>query len=277
MKHPFKLALIALLASPFLMAAGTKLTNASTGYKIGTAASQKIGFYGTTPAVQPTSANQTAVTDNTGGSVSNATLADTFTQTTAITDNSTGSGSTTIAAGAGVYDLILPAPPNLSTLSTGGVDVITNMVPGHKFKILSWEFITTLAGTNSGATLAFNLEIGSTDVGTTPSTCTVNLAGTSDIGERTAGTTVTGANTGSASDTLSLEVAGGGTAFTAGTGFFVVKIQNMDTADAIASLASRANEARTDASAATDAIAKIAELANAIRSALVTVGLIAGS
>lgn len=154
----------------------------------------------------------------------------------ALTDNTTGAAGTTFAAGAGVYDLVLVSPSNLSTLSTGGVDVATGIVLGHKFKILSWEFITTVAGTGAAASLVFNLEIQTTDVGTTPSTCTVTLAGTDTIGKRTAGTAVSGANTGSATDALSLEVAGSGTAFTAGMGYWVVKVQNMDTADAVASL-----------------------------------------
>lgn len=166
-----------------------------------------------------------------------------FTQIDAFTDSSGGTAGTTIASTVGVYALTLPVPADLSTLSTGGVDVATGIVLGHKFKILSWEFITTVAGTGSGASLVFNLEIGTTDVGTVASTCTVTLAGTSDIGERTAATAVSGANTGTASDAISLEVAGSGTAFTAGSGYFVIKVQNMDIADAWASLIAELVEA----------------------------------
>jgi hypothetical protein len=170
-----------------------------------------------------------------------AATANQATNVAAMTDNSTGSAGDTIAAGAGCYKLTIPVTPNMSALGTGGVDVATGIVIGHKFKILSWEFITTLAGTGSGASLVFNLEIGTTDVGTSPSTCTVTLAGTDTIGKRTAGTAISGANTGAAAAAISLEVAGSGTAFTAGTGYFVVEIQNMDTADAIASLAAKLN------------------------------------
>lgn len=155
----------------------------------------------------------------------------------AITDSSGGTAGATIAVGAAEYILTLPAPANLSTLSTGGVDVATGIVIDHRFEIISWEFITTLAGTGSGASLVFNLEIGAVNVGTTPSTCTVTLAGTSDIGERTAATTVTGANIGAAGANISLEVAAGGTAFTAGSGYFLIKIKNLDTSDALATLA----------------------------------------
>lgn len=44
----------------------------ATGTKIGTAVAQKLGFWNVTPVIQPVSANQTAVTDNTGGSVADA-------------------------------------------------------------------------------------------------------------------------------------------------------------------------------------------------------------
>src|SRR5688572_29782459 len=44
-----------------------------------------------------------------------------------LTDSTTGTASNTLAAGVGVYDLVLPSPANLSTLSTGGVDVITGL------------------------------------------------------------------------------------------------------------------------------------------------------
>lgn len=161
-----------------------------------------------------------------------------------ITDSSTGDDTVTAAAaGIGVYDLVIPVTPNMSTLTTGGVDLTTGIVIGHKFKLLSWEFITTLAGTGSGASLVFNMEIQTTDVGTVPSTCTVTLAGTDTIGKRTAGTAISGANTGSATDALSIEVAGSGTAFTAGTGYFVIKVQNMNTADLVASLLDKLKDA----------------------------------
>lgn len=47
----------------------------TTGTKIGTATSQKIGFWNATPIIQPASANQAALTNSTGGSY-DATLVD---------------------------------------------------------------------------------------------------------------------------------------------------------------------------------------------------------
>lgn len=160
----------------------------------------------------------------------------TFSRAAVITDSGTGTEGSSVAAGVGQMTLTLPAPANLSTLSTGGVDLVTGLIIPFKFKVISWEFVTTLAGTGSGASLVFNLEIGTVDVGTVASTCTVTLAGTDTIGKRTAATAVSGANTGAAGAALSVEVAGSGTAFTAGSGYFMVTIQNMDTADAFASI-----------------------------------------
>lgn len=160
----------------------------------------------------------------------------TFSRAAVITDSGTGTEASAVAAGVGQMTLTLPAPANLSALSTGGVDLVTGLIIPFKFKVISWEFMTTLAGTGSGASLVFNLEIGTVDVGTVASTCTVTLAGTDTIGKRTAATAVSGANTGAAGAALSVEVAGGGTAFTAGSGYFMVTIQNMDTADAFASI-----------------------------------------
>ncbi len=47
----------------------------TTGTKIGTATGQKIAFHNSTPVIQRASASQTALTDSTGGSTANATLA----------------------------------------------------------------------------------------------------------------------------------------------------------------------------------------------------------
>lgn len=51
------------------------ITGTTTGTKIGTATTQKIGFWNATPIIQPASANQAALTNNTGGTY-NGTLVD---------------------------------------------------------------------------------------------------------------------------------------------------------------------------------------------------------
>jgi hypothetical protein len=184
------------------------------------------------------------LTDSTGDSgTHNDTLADGSTIGAALTDNSTGSAGDTIAAGVGLYNLTIPAT---FETGTGAADYATGIVLGHKFKLIGWEFITDVPGAGASASRVFNLEIGTTDVGTVPSTLTLTEASTSAKGERTAGTAIAGANTGSASDAISIEVAGAGTAFSSGSGYFLIEVQNMDTADAVASLAAKVNTLRTD-------------------------------
>ena len=156
-----------------------------------------------------------------------------------ITDNSTGTGTDTIAAGVG--KVVLTFPFEFIT-STSAIDVATAFLPGFKFKVLDWAWIdggTALVGA-SGSRVA-NLEIGTTDVGTSASTCTVVQSGTAP-GRKIDATAISGANTGSASDTLSVEIANGGTTITAGNGYFIVVLQNMDTADAFASLRDKIEE-----------------------------------
>lgn len=157
---------------------------------------------------------------------------------TALTDSGTGTPGDTIAAGIGVYDLVLPMT---FKSGTSAEDYATGIVLGHKFKLLSWEFITDVVGVGASASRVFNMEIGTTDVGTTPSTLTLTEAATATKGARVAGTAIAGANTGTAAAALSVEVASGGTQFTAGSGYLVIKVQNMDTADAVASLAAKVN------------------------------------
>ena len=223
-------------------------------------------------SVQPASANQTLVTDSTTGDVSDA-IAAAVTNPDTITDNTTGAASTTLAAGAGVTTLTFP----YSMLAgTGAAEVVTNYVLGYKFKILSWSFVTAVAGVGAAASRVFNMEIVGTDVGTVPSTITLIEAGTATVGSLTAGTAVSGANTGSAAEAFSIEVANGGTQFTAGSGYFLVRVQNMDTADAVASLTAQHAKHNLAVTALKNGLAKGLELVNAIRLGLVTLGIIKG-
>lgn len=160
---------------------------------------------------------------------------------TAITDNSTGTASNTIAAGVGIHTITIP----LTSLATGlgvlAIDLLTDYVLGYKFKLLSFDFVTTVVGAGAGATQTFNLEIGAVDV---TNTLTVTLASTATIGAVTAGVPnpIVATNTGTAANTLSIEMAAGGTVFTSGAGYFVIKLQNMDEADSAASLADHVND-----------------------------------
>ena len=157
---------------------------------------------------------------------------------TALTDNTTGTASNTLAAGVGIQTLIFPI--NLVALTTSAADLLTNYVLGYAFKILSVDFAVTTIGAGAGATQSINLEINTTNV--TGGVVNPTLANTNVLGALIAGSAVTANNVGTATDTLSIEVAASGVIFSAGQGFLLVKVQNMDTANAAASLADHIND-----------------------------------
>lgn len=151
-------------------------------------------------------------------------------------------GSTSIPAGSKVVIQLplaekialqtLSIPVQLASFTTAAADIMTNFVPGYAFKVLDIQFITTTLGTGASASLVFNAEIGTTDL--TGGVLTLALADATPLGNKKAATAITGANTGTATDSLSLEVAAAGTVFTAGAGFFLVTLQNLDTLNEIA-------------------------------------------
>lgn len=159
----------------------------------------------------------------------------------ALTDNSGGTASSTIAAGVGLFTLAIPI--QLVAMTTAAADLMTNYTPGFRFKVLAVSFVTTTLGTGAGATQALNFEIDSTNL--TGGALTITLATTTPLGVRIDATAITANNIGTASQTLSLEVAAGGTVFTAGAGIILVQMQNLDVADAVASMASKINSLRT--------------------------------
>jgi hypothetical protein len=158
----------------------------------------------------------------------------------AITDSTTGTAGTTAAAGTGVTTLAFHV--QLASLTTAAADLVTAYVPGYKFKILKVDFATTTIGAGTSASQTINLTIGSTAV--TGGVVNPTLAGTNTLGKMTLGTAVTAANTGGATDSISVKVAASGTVFTGGEGMLLVKVQNMDTADAHASELRMLNEIR---------------------------------
>lgn len=227
-----KLFLLVLGFTASAALAQNQITYDAGGIHVGVDATAKIGAFGATPVVQPTSASQAALTDSTGGDTS----------------------AVALAAGVGVQTITIPLTSLATGLGTSAMDLLTSYTPGYKFKLLGLSWVTTIAGTGTNASQVFNLAIGST--ATTGGVLTVALADTSTVGTVKAATAITAANTGTASDTISLKMAASGTVFTAGAGYFVIKIQNMDSADAAA---------------------RQAKLTNALRTSLVNLGLIKGS
>lgn len=155
-----------------------------------------------------------------------------------LTDSTTGTASDTLAATAGIVTVAIPI--QLASMTTAAADLLTNYTPGYAFELLSLEFATTKLGTGASASQVLNLEIGSTNV--TGGVLTLLLADTDTLGKKTAATAITAANTGASNATISIEVAASGTVFTAGEGVLLLKLRNMDTVNAISSLADKIND-----------------------------------
>lgn len=147
-----------------------------------------------------------------------------------LTDNSDGNAAATaIAAGAGTYTVALFL--DLADIADG--DLITTYVPGHRFQVNKVDFRVGKAVTTAAKAADINLEIGTTNltggvVGLTSANCTPK-------GAAVAGSAVTGNNVGTATDAISVEAANT-TAFAEGTGWLLISITNLDTADALAAL-----------------------------------------
>lgn len=155
---------------------------------------------------------------------------------TALTDNTTGTASNTLAAGTGIFTLAIPI--TLAQI-TGSGDVLTTYTLGFAFKILSVDCRVVEAVTTAGDSASLNLEIGAVDV--TGGVVALTSANATPLGAAIAGSAVTGTNTGTAADTISVE-ASSVTAFAEGAVVLLVRIQNMDTANAVASLADHIND-----------------------------------
>lgn len=223
MNRLFTLAL-ALLTCTAL--AGTQVKNTGAGYQIGGTSSEKVAAFGATPVAQPSGVGQSALTDST-----------------------TGTAGTTLAAGVGITTLTFP----IENASIANGDIVVAYVPGYKFKILKVTYVTNKPVTTGSKLSTITPKI--TGVAVTGGVLSLTSATMTPIGTLVNGTSVTANNTGSATDSITL-TASSTTAFVEGNGSFLIEIQNMDTADAIASQARQGN---------------------ALRSALVLLGWIAGS
>lgn len=198
---------------------------------------------------------QTSITDNGGGAAADGTIA-IVTAPTALTDNTTGAASATLAAGDGINTVSFPI--TLASI-TGAMDVVTNYTPGYKFKLLSASFAVAVPVTTGAKLATLNLEIGTTNV--TGGEIALTSANCTPLGALVAGAAITAANTGSSADAISIE-ASAVTAFVEGSGYVLLRIQNMDTADATASLAARHAEERTATIALTDAVKELSTKIN---------------
>lgn len=152
---------------------------------------------------------------------------------TSFTDATGGVASDTLAAGVGKTTLSF----YIEAASIANGDLLTEYVPGYKFKILKFDARCAKTVSTGAKAANLNLEIGTTNL----TGGVIALSGTYAIGAAQAGTTISGANTGSETDSISIE-ASSTTAFVEGAFWLILSIANMDTVDAVASLADKTND-----------------------------------
>lgn len=150
----------------------------------------------------------------------------------AFTDNTGGSATDTLAAGVGIQTLAF----YIQATNFAAGDLLTNYTPGYAFKLIKFDARCSVPVTTTPCAVDLNLEIVSTNV----TGGIIQLNGAYARGAAQSGTAITGNNTGSATDTFSIEGANL-TAFTEGSFWLLVAIQNMDTVNAVASLAAKTN------------------------------------
>lgn len=156
-----------------------------------------------------------------------------ITPPTALTDNTGATVSNTIAAGVGITTLAF----YIEATAIADGDLLTNYVPGYAFKILKFDARCAVPVTTGAKASTLNLEIVSTDL----TGGVIQLSGAYAQGASQGGSAVTGNNTGAATDSFSIEAAST-TTFIEGEFWLLIEIQNLDTANAVASLAGKTNE-----------------------------------
>lgn len=162
----------------------------------------------------------------------NATL---LTGVGAFTDNSGGTASDTIAAGVGIQTI--PIFVNLAQITA---TTIFSYTPGYAFKVLAIQFSVEIAVTTAAKAVTLTPTVNGS--GVTGGALALTSANCTPKGATVSGSAISGGNTGTSAQTLGI-AASSVTAFSEGTGWVLLRVQNMDTANAIASLADKWNDA----------------------------------
>ena len=158
-----------------------------------------------------------------------------------MTDLSGGSNIGSAALGTGI--IVVPIYINLVNVTAA--DILTNYTPGFSFKLVSVAFAPETAPTTAGRGATISPTING--VAPTPANAGVLVLTSANSATKgvvfPAGVGITGTNTGTASGTISLTgsaLVGGG--FAQGTGWIYLRIQNLDTVNAISSLIASLNQ-----------------------------------
>jgi hypothetical protein len=153
----------------------------------------------------------------------------------ALVDNSGGAIAGGLAAGVGIQTVMIYL--GLNDVAANG-DIITNLLPGFNGKILALDWIADKPVTTGAKLATFTPKINAVNV--TGGAAAITSANSTPQGVKVAGSAVTALNTFLPTDTIGI-VASGVTQFTEGTGWLVLKLQNMDVANAFAALADKVN------------------------------------
>lgn len=188
----------------------------SEGTRIGGAATEKLGFYGATPAIQPSGASQAAITDNSGGTAAN-----------------------TIAVGSG-YGLLAVR----LTLASLANSQEYQFDPGFAGKLISINARVIEAATTGSklATITGRVAAGALGGGGVVALTSANCT---PIGAQVAGTAITGAQAFTNAQTVGFTV-GSVTTFVEGAIVVEMLLQNTDRTAADAKFAAMLNKIRTD-------------------------------
>lgn len=156
----------------------------------------------------------------------------------AFTDSTTGTPGSTLAAGVGQTFLSF----YILLVDITAADLITTFILGYKFKILSFSAIVDAPATAGGKAATLTPKInGAALTGGVLSLTSANMTPKGNVVNATA---VTAGNTGSNSATISI-TGSAVTPFTEGSCWLMLRVQNMDTADAFASISTNLNSIRT--------------------------------
>ena len=119
----------------------------------------------------------------------------------------------------------IPLAVQYVTFSNAALDILTTYTPGYAFQFLKMELITTTVGTGAAASQELDAYI--SGVAVTGGTLNFLLADTTPTGKVIQGATPTALNIGTVTDTITISLKTGGTAFTAGAGVVMVTLLNL--------------------------------------------------
>lgn len=158
---------------------------------------------------------------------------------TSLTDSTGGTPASTLTATVGVSQLAFP----VTNAQIAAAALVSAYKPGYAFKILAVTYAVAVPVTTSGKAATITPSI--TGVNVTGGVLALTSANSTPLGALVAGSSVTAANTGSATDTITL-TGSSVTTFVEGSGSIILTIQNMDTVNAISSEAAQLALIKTD-------------------------------